>query len=139
MKTSQITLITAGVLLLCITLLAGCPAYLVWTAKMDGKAKLSHATFSKEVAVAQAKAHMESSAFEAQADTIRAHGVARSNEIIGESLNKNTNYLYWLWISELSKMPNVIYVPTSGNMPILEAGRFGQIQSKKDEALKPQE
>jgi hypothetical protein len=128
----QITLITCGVLLLCFTLLAGCPVYHVFVQKKEGEAQLAHATYSKEVAVAQAKAHMESASYEAQADTIRAHGVARSNQIIGQSLNENTNYLYWLWISELSKQQNVIYVPVSQNLPILEAGRLAKIKSAKD-------
>lgn len=110
------------VCLLASVLLIGCPSYNVYTSKMQGRALLAHAQSAKEVAVATAKAKMESAAYEAQADTIRAHGVARSNQIIGESLKNNQPYLYWLWIDHLEKA-NVIYVPTESNMPILEAGK----------------
>lgn len=133
MKNSTVTLsIILGVsfIILC---LAGCPQYLVYSSKMQGQAQLAHAQASKEVQVAEAKAKMESASYEAMADTIRAHGVARSNEIIGQSLNENKNYLYWLWISEINKKDNVIYVSTGiDNMPIMEATRFSEIKNKKD-------
>lgn len=102
---------------------------------MDGEAKLAHAQASKEVAVAEAKAKMESASLLAQADTIRAHGVARSNEIIGQSLQNNQAYLYWLWIDNIDKTNNaVIYVPTEGNVPVMEAGRMtsGHTMVKQD-------
>lgn len=102
----------------------GCPKYNVYHQRMEGEALLAHAQASKEVQVAEARAKMESAAMLAQADTIRAHGVARSNQIIGESLRNNENYLHWLWIDNIEKNPQaVIYVPTEANLPILEAGR----------------
>lgn len=102
----------------------GCPQYKVYSQRMEGEALLAHAQASKEVAVAEARAKMESAAMLAAADTIRAHGVARSNQIIGESLRNNEAYLHWLWIDNIEKNPQaVIYVPTEANLPILEAGR----------------
>lgn len=102
----------------------GCPKYRVYSQRMEGEAQLAHAQASKEVAVAEAKAKMESAAMLAQADTIRAHGVARSNQIIGASLKGNPEYLHWLWIDNIEKNPQaVIYVPTEANLPILEAGK----------------
>lgn len=128
MNVKQITLIALTVIALAVISMAGCPYYSVYSSRMDGKAQLAHATYSKEVAVATARAKMESAAYEAQADTIRAHGVARSNAIIGESLRNNQAYLYWLWIDHIEKA-NVIYVPTEANMPLLEAGgRFSGVQ-----------
>src|SRR5688572_30564898 len=79
----------------------GCPKYNVYSQRMEGEAMLAHAQSSKEVAVADAKAKMESAALLAQADTIRAHGVARSNQIIGASLKGNPEYLRWLWIDNI--------------------------------------
>lgn len=115
---------------LCILSMWGCPKYKVYSQRMEGEALLAHAQASKEVAVAEARAKMESSAMLAQADTIRAHGVARSNEIIGASLRNNQAYLHWLWIDNIEKNPQaVIYVPTEANLPILEAGRRGYSQS----------
>jgi predicted aminopeptidase len=124
--------ITGSILISLLLLMWGCPNYEIYRQRLQGQAQLAHAQASKEVAVAEAKAKMESAALLAQADTIRAHGVARSNEIIGQSLNNNEAYLYWLWIDELSKQQNVIYVPTSGNFPIMEAGRLQELDHKKD-------
>lgn len=109
-----------------VIMLWGCPQYKVYDARKEGEALLAHAQSSKEVAVATAKAKMESAMYEAQADTIRAHGIAMSNQIIGKSLENNPAYLQWLWIDEISKTTNqIIYVP-SGNMglPLLEASRM---------------
>jgi predicted aminopeptidase len=119
---------TIGIVILLFSfagLLAGCPAYRVYEQKMEGKAKLAEAQSSRQVAVAEAKAKMESASLLAQADTIRAHGVARSNQIIGASLKNNVEYLHWLWIDNLDRnQGSVIYVPTEANLPILEASRF---------------
>lgn len=102
----------------------GCPQYSVYSARKEGEAQLAHAQSSKEVAVAEARAKMESAAMLAAADTIRAHGIARSNQIIGSSLKGNPEYLHWLWIDNIEKNPQaVIYVPTEANLPILEAGK----------------
>jgi len=119
--------ITTGVLIvlaLVILSMWGCPQYYVYSQRLEGQALLAHAQSSREVAVAEAKAKMESSVMLAAADTVRAHGVARSNEIIGASLKNNEAYLHWLWIDNIEKNPQaVIYVPTEANLPILEAGR----------------
>lgn len=107
----------------------GCPAYDVYNARKQGEALLAHAQSSKEVAVAEAKAKMESATLLAQADTIRAHGIARSNMIIGNSLTEA--YLHWFWIDGLEKNPNaVIYIPTEANIPIMEAKRLNQTTPK---------
>lgn len=111
-----IALIVAG--------MCGMPTYNVYSQRMKGKAVLAHAQYSREVAVAEAKAKMESATLLAAADTLRAHGVARSNEIIGNSLRDNEAYLRYLWIDEISRTKNqIIYVPTEAALPILEAGR----------------
>lgn len=103
----------------------GCPKWRVYNETMKGRAILAHAQSSKEVAVAEALAKMESASLLAQADTIRAHGVARSNQIIGSSLRDNEAYLKWLWISDMKESQNqIIYVPTETNLPILESMRL---------------
>jgi len=85
---------------------------------------LAHAQASKEVAVAEAKAKMESASLLADAEIARARGVAEANKIIGASLKDNEAYLRYLWITGLeSNNPTVIYVPTEAGLPILEAGR----------------
>jgi hypothetical protein len=103
----------------------GCPKYNVYNQEMKGKSLLAHAQSSKEVAVATSKAKMESATYEAAVDTLRAHGVARANEIIGNSLKNNEAYLRYLWIDEISKTQNqIIYFPTEANLPILESSRL---------------
>jgi hypothetical protein len=129
MKPGQIISVTTIILVLFSGLIVlgmwGCPHYKVYQQRKEGEAMLAHATASKEVAVAEAKAKMESASLLAQADTIRAHGVARSNQIIGASLKGNPEYLHWLWIDNIEKNPQaVIYVPTEANLPIMEATRF---------------
>jgi hypothetical protein len=98
---------------------------------MEGKAILAHAQYSREVAVAEAKAKRESSIELAGADTIRAHGIARSNEIIGQSITPA--YLHWFWIDNIDKSNNTIYIPTEANLPIFEAGRA--IKMKLDSTI----
>lgn len=114
----------SGILLLSVIVLGliGCPSYNVYKQKKEGQAILAHAQSSREVAVAEAKAKMESATLLAEADTIRAHGIARSNQIIGQSLTDA--YLHWFWIDNIDKSNNVIYVPTESNLPIMEANRL---------------
>lgn len=112
----------------------GCPQYSVYSARKEGEALLAHAQSSKEVAVAEARAKMESAALLAQADTIRAHGIASSNQIIGKSLEGNPAYLQWLWIDELKTTQNqIIYIPAGQmGMPIMEANRFKAVPTPED-------
>lgn len=121
--------IGASVLLVTILFMVGCPQYNVYEQRKEGEAQLAHAQSSKEVAVAEAKAKMESASLLAQADTLRAQGVAASNRIIGASLKNNPEYLQWLWIDHLEKA-NVVYVPTEGNLPIMETTRFQKTEAK---------
>lgn len=104
----------------------GCPRYKVYSERKEGEAVLAHASYSREVAVAEARAKMESATLLAQADTIRALGIAASNRIIGKSLENNPAYLQWLWIDELKSTQNqIIYIPAGQmGMPILEANRL---------------
>ena len=89
-----------------------------------GKATLLQAENERKVAIETAKAKQESAKFEAQAEIVRAGGVAKANKIIGESLKKNEAYLRYLWVNQLNKnQQNVIYIPTEAGMPILEAGK----------------
>jgi predicted aminopeptidase len=122
MKTGEITISVIIGLFLVVLVLWGCPQYNVYKQRKEGEAQLAHATYSREVAVAEAKAKMEGATLLAQADTIRAHGIARSNQIIGQSLSEA--YLHYFWIDNLDKSNQVIYVPTESNLPIMEAGRF---------------
>ncbi len=105
----------------------GIPKYLVWQAEYSGRAKLIEANQIKQIQVTEAKAKKESATYEAQAEIERAKGVAQANQIIGSSLRGNHEYLMYLYIQTMENTHNqVIYVPTEGSLPILEAGRFSK-------------
>ncbi len=89
-----------------------------------GKAMLLQANNERKVAIETAKAKKESANYEAEAEIIRAGGVAKANKIIGNSLKNNDAYLRYLWVNQLNEnKQNVIYIPTEAGMPILEAGK----------------
>lgn len=103
----------------------GCPQYGVYEQNLTGKAELARAEQNRQIAVAQAKAKAEAASYEADADTIRAHGLAKANQILGQSLTGEAgeHYLRYLWIEALKTDGHVIYVPTEAGLPILEAGK----------------
>ena len=98
------------------------PIYNVWAQSLEGKAELQKAEFTRQVAVLEAKAKLDSAKELAQAEVERAKGVAQANQIIGDSLKGNREYLQYLYITGLeegSQKGNVtIYVPTEGGMPV---------------------
>ena len=107
----------------------GLPIYNVWTKEMSGKADLANAEWSKQIAIEEAKAELESASLKAAAEVERAKGVAEANAIIGDSLKDNDAYLRYLWIQGLHDgSSETIYIPTEANLPILEAGRKVQTQ-----------
>jgi regulator of protease activity HflC (stomatin/prohibitin superfamily) len=64
---------------------------------------------------------------DAEIEVARAEGVAKSNVIIAQSISEN--YLRYRWIEGLqTNQMMVIYVPTEANLPIMEAGRWAEIQ-----------
>jgi hypothetical protein len=98
--------------------------YSIWSEGMRGQAELAHAEWNRQIAVTEAIAKKDSALHLSDAEIIRARGVAEANQIIGESLKKNEQYLRYLWIQTLDHSQNkIIYVPTEANLPILEAGR----------------
>lgn len=118
--------------------MVGCPVYEVWRAQKAGEAELAQADQNRQIAVAQARAKAESAHFEADAEITRATGVARANEIIGQSLQGNEAYLRYLWINGLEQNKNaVIYVPTEGNLPLLEAGRLQHLPGAQPGIVAP--
>jgi regulator of protease activity HflC (stomatin/prohibitin superfamily) len=105
-----------------ITLFVGGPVYNVWQQGLAGRAELQKAEYTRQVAVLEAQAKKDSAQQLADAEVIRASGVAKANQIIGNSLKDNREYLQYLYITgieEGSQKGNVtIYVPTEGGMPV---------------------
>jgi regulator of protease activity HflC (stomatin/prohibitin superfamily) len=98
------------------------PVYNVWSQGMNGKAELHKAEYTRQVAVLEAQAKMDSASKLADAEVERAKGVAKANSIIGDSLKDNPRYLQYLYITGLQegseKGNRTIYVPTEGGMPV---------------------
>lgn len=98
------------------------PLYNVWAQSLQGKAELQKAEYTRQVAVLEAQAKRDSASQLAEAEIIRAEGVAKANQIIGNSLKDNREYLQYLYITGLEEGANkgnvTIYVPTEGGMPV---------------------
>jgi len=105
----------------------GCPQYAVYHQGMMGQAELRRAESNRQIAIQEAHAKMESAKLLAEAEVVRAEGVAKANKIIGDSLHGNEAYLRYLWIQNLEHGQNAtIYVPTEAGLPILEAHRLAE-------------
>jgi regulator of protease activity HflC (stomatin/prohibitin superfamily) len=129
MKTNQNGYIDAGVALVAVGVIVigglifiGGPQYNVWQQSLAGKAELQKAEYTRQVAVLEAQAKKDSASQLADAEIIRAQGVAKANQIIGDSLKDNREYLQYLYITGLEEGSNkgnvTIYVPTEGGMPV---------------------
>jgi regulator of protease activity HflC (stomatin/prohibitin superfamily) len=107
----------------------GYPRYRVWQQGLEGEAELKRAEQNRKIAVQEAEAKKEAAKSLADAEVIRAEGVAKANAIIGNSLKGNEDYLRYLWIDNLEKNQNsVIYVPTEAGLPILESQRLNYLK-----------
>ncbi len=97
----------------------------VWHQGMKGQAELARAESNRQIITLEAMAKKESSKCLADAEIIRAKGMAEANKIIGDSLQGNEGYLRYLWIQGLqTDNTQVIYVPTECNLPIMESQRM---------------
>lgn len=98
--------------------------YKVFTAEQTGKAELAQAEWNRQIIVRQAQAKKDAAQLEADAEVIRAGGVAKANKIVAEGLGGPEGYLRYLYIHMLSEQTGsqVIYIPTEAGLPILEAG-----------------
>jgi len=97
----------------------------VWQQSKLGEAELARADSNRQIATCEAMAKKESAKALADAEVIRAEGVAKANKIIGDSLTGNEGYLRYLWIQGLqTNQMQVVYVPTEANLPIMESHRL---------------
>ena len=125
-----ISMVCAGVLLFITVVillwagLAGFAKYHIWSSRQHGLAELARAEGNRAIAVCEAHAKLESERCNAEAEIVRAHGVAEANKIIGDSLHGNEAYLRYLWIQGLqTNQMQTVYIPTEAGLPILEAGK----------------
>lgn len=108
------------VVVVIIGLMFGIPVYSVWQQEYSGKATLAKAQQTRQVLITQAMAEEEAAAHRAKAISIVGQAAKdfpeyRTQEFIGafaEALHQG-------------KISQIIYVPTEGNIPLLEAGKRG--------------
>lgn len=121
--------IVAGTILfigLIVLMMWGCPTYGVWQQAKSGEAELRKAEFSKQIIQKEAEARMIAAESDAQAEIIRARGMAEAMEIENGQLTPTYNqYLFIRNMTEFAEAGNatIIYVPTETMIPILEANR----------------
>lgn len=125
-KKISITVFTCIVIIIFIAaMMYVMPLYNVWSKELKGKAQLKQAEWNRQITIEEAQAKKEAAVSLAEAEVLRAAGVAEANEIIGESLKNNDAYLRYLWIQGLHDgSSETIYIPTEANLPILEATRI---------------
>ena len=101
------------------------PKYNVWQKGLSGEAQLREAEFSKKVQIEEAVANLEAEKLNAQSEVERAKGMAEAIRIEGGQLTPE--YIQYLWVRQnVFNDKTTIYIPTEGNLPILEAIRLGQ-------------
>ena len=120
-KYGNITIaIIAGFLIILAVSMYVFPQYGVWQKELSGKAQLREAEWNRQIAIQEAQATKESAKMLADAEIIRAEGIAEANKIISNSIT--TEYIKYKFVEGLNDgNTEVIYVPTEANLPILEA------------------
>ena len=125
MRSNIITPIIVIILIIASMALAmwGIPKYKVWSSEMAGKAEFTRAEQNRRIKIEEAKANLEAEKLNAQAEIERAKGAAEAIKIENGSLTPT--YIQYLWVRQQSNLNDktVIYIPTEGNLPILEANR----------------
>ena len=118
-----ISIIGLIVLIIIAAIMFGYPRYKVWQQEMDGKAEFAKAEQNRKIKIEEAKANLEAEKLNAQAEIERAKGAAKAIEIENGSITPT--YIQYLWVRQQADQGDktVIYIPTEGNLPILEAGR----------------
>lgn len=118
---------TAGGIILALVIFwtAFGPIYNVWQQGLAGQAELRRAEQNRQIKVQEAQAVKDSASLYAEAEILRAGGVAKANEIIANGLGGPEGYLRYLYIHMLEESHDkqIIYIPTEAGLPILEAGQ----------------
>ena len=125
LMTDETKIVLGGLLILvfCAFLFWAFPTYSVWQREMSGKAQLAEAEWNRQIQVQEAQANLESEKLNAMAEVERAKGAAEAIKIENGSLTET--YIQYLWVRQNKfNDKTVIYVPTEGNLPILEATRL---------------
>lgn len=110
--------VLAGIIGLVVAAMGLYPQYKVYARRLDGEATLAQAHAARQVLVTQAQA-------EKDAAVLRAEAIA----IVGQAEKDFPEYRQQEFIGAFAeamhsgKINQIIYVPTEGNIPLLEAGK----------------
>lgn len=120
----HILLTVIVILAFVLILMFGMPVYRVWQQEMRGKAEFAQAEQNRKIKVEEARANLEAEKLNALAEVERARGAAEAIKIENGTLTDR--YIQYLWVRNQNNLSDktVIYIPTEGNLPIMEAGRF---------------
>lgn len=124
-KTGCAAVTSIGLIVAVLIGLFALPQYRVYSQRLSGEAALAEAQSSRQVAVLEARAKLESAKSLADAEVMRAEGAAKANRILQNSLGGPEGYLRYLQIQALeTSKASLIYVPTEAGLPVTEARRF---------------
>lgn len=99
------------------------PQLNLYRANTEKKAVIAEQRAISEAAEFAARSEVIQAQAKADAEVIRAEGLAASQEIIAATLTEE--YLRYLYINQLDETSGqVIYIPTEAGLPILEAERL---------------
>lgn len=122
-ETKFFLILGTSFLILVLGLIFGFQYFKVFKSEMSGKAELAQAEWNRQIIVRQAQAKKDAATLEAEAEVLRAEGVAKANAVIAGGLGGAEGYLRYLYIHMLSEQSDkqIIYIPTEAGLPILEA------------------
>lgn len=113
-----------SIILLIILMMWGCPQYSVYTSRYSGMAEMQKAEENKLVLIEDAKARLEAAKLDAKAEIERAKGMSEAMKIEAGQLTPVYNqYLFIRTLEELSEqgnLPQIIYVPSDGMVPVMD-------------------
>lgn len=120
---SSLVLLFVVALTFILAILWGYPQYRVWSQEMEGKAEFAKAEQNRRIKIEEARANLEAEKLNAQAEIERAKGAAQAIKIENGSISEK--YIQYLWVRQQNNLNDktVIYIPTEGNLPILEAAK----------------
>ena len=108
--------------------LFGQPRYKVWVKEMNGRAALAEAEQNRQILILEGRARKEAAKEYAEAEVIRAKGMAEAMKIENGQLNEVYNQ--YLMIRTLEKLgetgsiKEILYLPTNGGiMPTMQLNR----------------
>ncbi len=98
------------------------PKYRLYKMDMSGQAELAKAEWTKKIQIEEAKGQLEAAKYSRETELIKANTEAEANRIVAGSLDPL--YIRYKMVERMTDAnTQIIYVPTEGGIPILEAGR----------------